>query len=254
MMKTIAVTNQKGGVGKTTSTLALASAIANKGYNVCLVDLDPQGSLTLSLGLNPDTLEKTVYNILINELTVDEVALKIGNLTILPANIDLSAAEIELLNEIGREGILSDILKTISNRFDFVFIDNPPSLNLLTINSLVAADGVIIPVETKFLGLRGISLLLSTIEKVRKKLNRNLEIVGIIPTMSDNTVMSREVLDELKSNVDNITVYKPVKRTVKVVESSVAYKSIVDFKPSSDIAQAYKNIAEDLLKWQKNQA
>ena len=118
----------------------------------------------------------------------------------------------------------------------------------------MAADGVIIPIETKFLGLRGISLLLSTIEKVRKKLNRNLEIIGIIPTMSDNTVMSREVLDELKSNVDNITVYKPVKRTVKVVESSVAYKSIVDFKPSSDIAQAYKNIAEDLLKWQKNRA
>jgi len=253
-MKTIAVANQKGGVGKTTSTLALASAIANKGYKVCLVDLDPQGSLTLSLGLNPDTLEKTVYNILINELTVDEVALKIGNLTLLPANIDLSAAEIELLNEIGRESILSDVLKTISNRFDFVFIDNPPSLNLLTINSLVAADGVIIPIETKFLGLRGISLLLSTIEKVRKKLNRNLEIIGIIPTMSDNTVMSREVLDELKSNVDNIMVYKPVKRTVKVVESSVAYKSIVDFKPSSDIAQAYKNIAEDLLKWQKNRA
>lgn len=250
-MNIITIANQKGGVGKTTTTFTLGKALADKKNKVCLIDLDPQGGLTLSMGINPDKLENTVYDGLIGEKKGNEIIIHMDNLDLIPANIDLSAAEVELLNELGREQILHELLSHLD--YDFVLIDTPPSLGLLSINALVASNGIIIPVESKYLGLRGLSLLIKTIEKVKNKLRPDIQIIGIIPTMFDRTIHSREVVEELKNSLgQNIKILPEIKRTVKVAESAVASESIIDYAPNSDTAKNYNLIAKEILKWAKS--
>jgi len=248
-MLVISVANQKGGVGKTTTCLALADALYKQGFKVCLIDMDPQGGLTTACGVVPDKLDVTTYDALLGKKEIKEIIINIQGLDLLPANIDLAAAEIELMSELARENILKEKLEKIDT-YDFVLIDTPPSLGLLTINALVASQGVIIPVETKYLGIRGVALLLRTIEKVKAKLRPDLEIIGIVPTMWEKTVLAKEVVEELKENLSNkIKIFPPIKKTVKAAESSVAGVSILTYAPKTDIANIYQEIAKEILKW-----
>jgi chromosome partitioning protein len=248
-MLVISVANQKGGVGKTTTCLALADALYKQGFKVCLIDMDPQGGLTTACGVVPDKLDVTTYDALLGKKEIKEIIINIQGLDLLPANIDLAAAEIELMSELARENILKEKLEKIDT-YDFVLIDTPPSLGLLTINALVASQGVIIPVETKYLGIRGVALLLRTIEKVKAKLRPDLEIIGIVPTMWEKTVLAKEVVEELKENLGNkIKIFPPIKKTVKAAESSVAGVSILTYAPKTDIANIYQEIAKEILKW-----
>jgi chromosome partitioning protein len=245
----ISIANQKGGVGKTTTCLALADALYKQGFKVCLIDMDPQGGLTTACGVVPDKLDVTTYDALLGKKEIKEIIINIQGLDLLPANIDLAAAEIELMSELARENILKEKLEKIDT-YDFVLIDTPPSLGLLTINALVASHGVIIPVETKYLGIRGVALLLRTIEKVKAKLRPDLEIIGIVPTMWEKTVLAKEVVEELKENLGNkIKIFPPIKKTVKAAESSVAGVSILTYAPKTDIANIYQEIAKEILKW-----
>src|ERR1041384_4058558 len=199
--KIIALAQQKGGVGKTTTVINLGSALAQRGKKVLLVDLDPQGALSAGLGLNPLSLEKTIYNVLRNQsVSIAEVITqsKTG-CNLVPSNIDLAAAEVELVSEPGREHFLREALSPVINRYDYILIDCQPSLGLLTLNALSASSGVIIPVQTQYFALRGMDLLFQTIEKVQARLNPRLKIVGILPTMYDaRTLHAREGLEEVK--------------------------------------------------------
>jgi len=248
----IAVSNQKGGVGKTTTAVNLGAALRDLGYSVMLIDLDPQGGLTTHMGYNPLAFEKTIYDALIGEATLNEIAVRTLDYILIPANLDLAAAEVELLNEIGREYALKDLIKGIN--VDFVIIDTPPSLGLLTVNALTAADGVIIPLETQYLAMRGLSLLLKIIRKVQKRANPDLKVIGVLPTMFDRTIHSREVIEEMREALgDHIPVLTPVKRSIRFPESSVAGKSIFEYDNRVEGAKAYKELAEVIIRWQKEE-
>ena len=219
--------NQKGGVGKTTTTINLGAALAELGRKVLLVDFDPQGSLSVGLGVNPHTLEHSIYNLLLGrDVAVDEVitpdATSTG-LDILPSNIDLSAAEVQLVSEVAREQTLLRVLEKVSDRYDVILIDCAPSLGLLTINALTAADKVIMPLECEFFALRGIVLLTDTIAKVQDRLNPRLEILGILGTMYDpRTLHSREVLERVVQAFGDEVFHTVIRRTVKFPETTVA--------------------------------
>jgi len=250
VMTVIAISNQKGGVGKTTTTLNLGRALSYIRNKVLLIDLDFQGGLTLSCGINPDSLEKTIYNALVGNEPIENLIHNLEHFDLIPANIDLAGAEVELLNEIGRERILDETIKPLKDKYDFIIIDTPPSLGILTVNALCSADGVIIPVECKYLGLRGLSILLKTIEKLRKRIKPSLQIVGILPTMYERTSHSNEVVGELKEYFKGkIKIFNPVKKTVKFPESVVVGKSIIDYAPTSDVAKEYLNIAKEVELW-----
>lgn len=245
----IAVSNQKGGVGKTTTVVNLGAALSFHGKRILYIDMDPQGGLTTHLGYNPFSFEKTIYNALIGEVKLREVMVNELTYSLVPANLDLAAAEVELLNEIGREFLLRDLLKDMD--FDYILIDTPPSLGLLTINALTAADGVIIPLETHYLALRGLQLLMKIIKKVQDRANPNLKIIGILPTMADRTVHSKEVIEEIENALGGkIPILHPINRSIRFPESSVAGKSILEYDDSVPGAKAYKLIAEELIKWQ----
>lgn len=250
MTKTIAIANQKGGVGKTTTTINLGAALAEKGKQVLLVDMDPQGTLSVGFGLNPYTLDGTLYQVMIDpSISISHVVLHPKpSLDIVPSNIDLSGAEVELLNEIGRENILKEKVAQIQSHYDFILLDCPPSLGLLTINALTAANWVLIPVQCQYFALRGMQLLLRTIEKVKARSNPSLRILGLLPTMLDSrTAHSKEVLEELKRMYGKQVIDIPIKVRVALADAPVSGQTIIEFDPKSEVAQAYREIAEEVM-------
>lgn len=241
--------NQKGGVAKTTSSFNLAVGLHRLGCRVLMIDLDPQASLSSSAGIQIARLDKSIYNVLLgDEIPVDAVLLKTeAGPDILPSTIDLSAAEVELVNMMQRELILKEIVDGLRNRYDHIIIDCPPSLGLLTINALAAADQVIIPLQCEFLATRGLALLLQTIDKAKRRLNRSLRIAWILPTMHDGrTVHAGEVYNELRRTFPGQVFEHPIKYTVRLKESPAAGQSIIDYDPESDAAVAYMELAREV--------
>ncbi|UZJ26593.1 ParA family protein [Rhodococcus antarcticus] len=249
--RVIAMCNQKGGVGKTTSTINLGAALAEAGRRVLLVDLDPQGALSAGLGVAHHELELTVHNLLVErKVSIDDVLMRthVDGMDLLPSNIDLSAAEIQLVTEVGREQTLGRVLHPVLDRYDYVLIDCQPSLGLLTVNALTCADAVIIPMECEYFSLRGLALLNDTLEKVRDRLNPRLRLAGILVTMFDaRTLHAREVMARVVE-VFGDTVYDTViNRTVKFPETSVAGESIITWAPKSAGATAYRALAREVI-------
>jgi chromosome partitioning protein len=247
----IAMCNQKGGVGKTTTTINLGAALAELGRRVLLVDFDPQGSLSVGLGVNPHTLEHSIYNLLLSrDTSIDDVIDRTGvnNLDILPSNIDLSAAEVQLVSEVAREQTLLRVLEVVKPRYDVILIDCAPSLGLLTINALTAADKVIMPLETEFFALRGVALLTDTIAKVTDRLNPRLEIMGILGTMYDpRTLHNKEVLERVVQAFGDRVFHTVIRRTVKFPETTVAGEPITTYATTSPGATAYRTLAREVL-------
>ncbi|MCI0688266.1 MAG: ParA family protein [Sporichthyaceae bacterium] len=249
--KVIAMCNQKGGVGKTTSTINLGAAIAEYGRRVLLVDFDPQGALSVGLGLNAHELDLTVYNLLMQrDITVEDVLQKtnVVGMDLLPSNIDLSAAEIQLVNEVAREQTLLRALDPLLDEYDVVVIDCQPSLGLLTVNALTAAHSVIVPLECEFFALRGLALLTDIMAKVRERLNPSLYLEGILATMYDSrTVHGREVLERVVEAFSDGVFHTVIGRTVRFPETTVAGEPITTYAPSSTGAIAYRQLAKEVL-------
>ena len=249
--KVIAMCNQKGGVGKTTSTINLGAALAEYGRRVLLVDLDPQGALSAGLGVPHYELEHTVHNLLVEpRVSTDDVLIKtrVSGLDLIPSNIDLSAAEIQLVNEVGREQSLARALHPVLDRYDYVLIDCQPSLGLLTVNGLACADGVIIPTECEFFSLRGLALLTDTVDKVRDRLNPRLSISGILITRYDSrTVNAREVMARVVERFGDLVFDTVITRTVRFPETSVAGEPITTWAPKSAGAEAYRSLAREVI-------
>ena len=247
----IALCNQKGGVGKTTSTINLGAALAEWGRRVLLVDFDPQGALSVGLGVNPHDLDRTIYNVLIEQgVAVDDVLLKTNTpgMDLLPSNIDLSAAEIQLVNEVAREHVLARALAPVLPDYDIVLIDCQPSLGLLTLNALTAAQSVIIPLECEFFALRGVALLMQTVDKVKQRLNPQLQVEGILATMFDpRTLHSREVLARVVEAFSDKVFHTVIGRTVRFPETTVVGEPITTYAPSSVGARAYRELAKEVL-------
>ncbi len=249
--RVIAMCNQKGGVGKTTSTINLGAALAEAGRRVLLVDLDPQGALSAGLGVAHHDLDRTVYNLLVERNTsIDDVVLRTNmeGVDLLPSNIDLSAAEIQLVSEVGREQTLARVLHPVLDRYDYVLIDCQPSLGLLTVNALTCADAVIIPMECEYFSLRGLALLNDTMDKVRDRLNPRLALSGILVTMFDaRTLHAREIMSRVVEVFGDKVYDTVINRTVKFPETSVAGESIITWAPRSPGAQAYRALAREVL-------
>ena len=249
--RVLALCNQKGGVGKTTSAINLGAALAELGRRVLLVDFDPQGALSVGLGVQPHSLERTTYNLLMDRgVTADDVLIKTGvaGMDLLPSNIDLSAAEIQLVNEVAREQALARALAPAIDTYDFVLIDCQPSLGLLTVNALTAAHGVIIPLECEYFSLRGVALLVDTIERVRERLNPGLRLEGVLATMYDGrTVHGREVFNRVVEGFGELVFDTVIARTVRFPETTVAGEPITTWAPNSAGALAYRNLAREVI-------
>lgn len=247
----IAMCNQKGGVGKTTTSINLAACLAELGRRVLIVDFDPQGAASVGLGVPTHELNVTVYNTLIDR-TVDVhdviVGTNVPGLDVLPANIDLSAAEVQLVGEVARESILARVLRPVIDEYDVILVDCQPSLGLLTVNALTAAHGVLIPLECEFFALRGVALLVETIEKVRDRLNPRLEVDGIIATMFDaRTLHAREVISRVYEAFGDTLMHTVIGRTIKFPDASVAAVPITMYAPNHPGAKAYRQLARELV-------
>ncbi|MGY9079846.1 MAG: ParA family protein [Candidatus Nanopelagicales bacterium] len=249
--RVISMVNQKGGVGKTTSTVSLGAALAGYGRKVLLVDFDPQGALSVALGMNPNEMDLSIYNLLTqSDCHIGDVIVntRVPGLDLVPSNIDLSAAEVQLVSEVGREYALQRVLAPIIEDYDIVLIDCQPSLGLLTLNALTASTEVIIPMETEYFALRGVALLKDTIDKVVSRLNPQLRIVGVLPTMYDpRTLHGREVLQSVTGAFGDTVFSTTINRTVKFPDSAVAGEPITTFAPTSSGAQAYRRLAREVL-------
>lgn len=243
--------NQKGGVGKTTSTINMGACLAELGRKVLLVDLDPQGALSAGLDVPHNDLDVTVYNLLVDRDADVRDAIHrtaVPGLDLVPANIDLSAAEIQLVNEVGREQSLARALRPVMKEYDFIILDCQPSLGLLTVNALACAHGVIIPMECEYFALRGLALLTDTVEKVRDRLNFDLEVIGILVTMFDRrTSHAREVMSRVVEVFGDQVFDTVITRTVRFPETSVAGEPIITWAPKSQGSEQYRNLAREVI-------
>jgi chromosome partitioning protein len=254
--RVVAVCNQKGGVGKTTTTISLGAALAEHGRRVLLVDFDPQGALSVGLGIQPHELDATVYNLLMERgLTAHDVIIKtrVDGLDLLPSNIDLSGAEVQLVHEVGREFILGRALQPVIGDYDVILIDCQPSLGLLTVNALACADGVIVPLECEYFALRGVALLMETIDKVSSRLSPKLAIDGVLATMYDSrTLHTREVLAGVVEGFGDRVYHTVISRTVRFPDATVAGEPITRFDPACGGAHAYRELAKEVLeRWRQ---
>ncbi len=251
MGRIIAIANQKGGVGKTTTSINLSSCLADLGKKVLLVDIDPQGNATSGVGIIKQNLENTVYELFLDECTISECLTKsvVDNLNVLPSNVNLSGAEIDLIGVENREYILKNVLDQIKDLYDYIIIDCPPSLNILTVNAMTAADSVIVPIQCEYYALEGLSQLIHTINLIQDRLNNDLEIDGIVFTMYDSrTNLSSDVVENVKSNV-HINIYDTViPRNVRLAEAPSFGLPIHIYDGKSAGAVAYKNLAKEIIK------
>ncbi|MEZ5074537.1 MAG: AAA family ATPase [Solirubrobacterales bacterium] len=246
-MQVFAFANQKGGVAKTTTTLNLAVALSESGHRVLCVDLDPQGNLTMSQGIDPDTVEKSLYHVLVERMPIKEI-IERREVDIAVSSIDLAGAEIAMSTQIGRERSLQKALAQVADEYDYVCIDTPPSLGLLTINALTAADKVIVPVQCEYLSMRGLVQLQNTLEMIRENLNPEVQIEGILPTMLDTrTIHAKEAVEILEENFGDLVFKSRIRKAIKFAEAPVKGSSVLKYDPQSAAAQCYRDLAEEVL-------
>jgi chromosome partitioning protein len=246
-LKVIAFANQKGGVAKTTTTLNLAVAFVEEGHRVLCVDMDPQGNLTMSQGIDPDSLEESMFDVLVNDLSIREV-IRRREVDIACSSIDLAGAEIAMSTKIGRERSLDRALRPIADDYDFICIDTPPSLGLLTINALTAADNVIVPVQCEYLSMRGLIQLQNTLAMIQENLNPDVTIAGILPTMVDTrTLHAKEAIEILEENFGDRLFGARIKKTVRFAEAPVKGMSVLRYDPNGPAADAYRQLAKEVL-------
>jgi chromosome partitioning protein len=247
MGRGISFANQKGGVAKTTTTLNLGVALYEQNLKVLLVDLDPQGNLTMSQGMNPDTIERSMFDVLVHRLPIQEV-IHHTEVDLAVSSIDLAGAELALSSMIGRERALEKALALVKGGYDYVLVDTPPSLGLLTINALVASDGVIVPVQCEYLSLRGLVQLENTLSMIRENINPDVAIEGILPTMYDSrTLHSREAVEILQENFGDLVFDTKIRKTVRYAEAPVKGVSVLKYDPSGNAAEAYRELAKEVL-------
>ena len=245
--KVIAFANQKGGVAKTTTTLNLAAAFAEEGHRVLCIDMDPQGNLTMSQGIDPDTLEVSMFDVLVHDLSIREV-IRRREVDVACSSIDLAGAEIAMSMKIGRERSLDKALREISEDYDFICIDTPPSLGLLTINALTAADKVIVPVQCEYLSMRGLIQLQNTLSMIRENLNPDVDIAGILPTMVDSrTLHAKEAIEILEENFGDRVFGARIRKTIRFAEAPVKGMSVLKYDPTGVAADSYRQLAKEVL-------